>query len=79
MAVFLASADSAYITGQVLTVDGGLSLGAVGRFVIECAQLQAASAINSCGTDSSLFLWRTVAMPTQEEIYTKVSATWSRR
>ena len=28
-AVFLASADSAYITGQVITVDGGLSLGAV--------------------------------------------------
>jgi 3-oxoacyl-[acyl-carrier protein] reductase len=28
VAVFLASADSAYITGQVLTVDGGLSLGA---------------------------------------------------
>ena len=28
-ALFLASADSAYITGQVLTVDGGLSLGAV--------------------------------------------------
>ena len=28
-AVFLASADAAYITGQVLTVDGGLSLGAV--------------------------------------------------
>jgi len=27
-AVFLASADSAYITGQVITVDGGLSLGA---------------------------------------------------
>jgi 3-oxoacyl-[acyl-carrier protein] reductase len=26
--VFLASADSCYITGQVLTVDGGLSLGA---------------------------------------------------
>lgn len=26
--VFLASADAAYITGQVLTVDGGLSLGA---------------------------------------------------
>jgi 3-oxoacyl-[acyl-carrier protein] reductase len=31
VAVFLASADSAYITGQVLTVDGGLSLGAVGE------------------------------------------------
>jgi 3-oxoacyl-[acyl-carrier protein] reductase len=29
VAVFLASGDSAYITGQVLTVDGGLSLGAV--------------------------------------------------
>jgi 3-oxoacyl-[acyl-carrier protein] reductase len=29
VAVFLASADSAYITGQVLTVDGGLTLGAV--------------------------------------------------
>jgi 3-oxoacyl-[acyl-carrier protein] reductase len=28
VAVFLAGADSAYITGQVLTVDGGLSLGA---------------------------------------------------
>jgi 3-oxoacyl-[acyl-carrier protein] reductase len=26
--VFLASADSAYLTGQVITVDGGLSLGA---------------------------------------------------
>jgi 3-oxoacyl-[acyl-carrier protein] reductase len=29
VALFLASADSAYITGQVLTVDGGLTLGAV--------------------------------------------------
>src|SRR5436309_12306817 len=30
VAVFLAGADSAYVTGQVLTVDGGLSLGAAG-------------------------------------------------
>ena len=29
VAVFLAGADSSYITGQVLTVDGGLTLGAV--------------------------------------------------
>src|SRR5947208_12883535 len=28
VAVFLASAEAAYLTGQVLTVDGGLSLGA---------------------------------------------------
>ena len=28
-AVFLASADAGYVTGQVITVDGGLSLGAV--------------------------------------------------
>jgi 3-oxoacyl-[acyl-carrier protein] reductase len=30
-AVFLAGGESSYITGQVLTVDGGLSLGAVGE------------------------------------------------
>jgi 3-oxoacyl-[acyl-carrier protein] reductase len=30
VAVFLAGPESAYMTGQILTVDGGLSLGAVG-------------------------------------------------
>ncbi|MFN6049402.1 MAG: 3-oxoacyl-ACP reductase family protein [Planctomycetia bacterium] len=30
MAVFLAGPQSSYITGQVITIDGGLSLGAVG-------------------------------------------------
>jgi 3-oxoacyl-[acyl-carrier protein] reductase len=31
VAVFLAGPDSSYITGQIITVDGGLSLGAVGH------------------------------------------------
>jgi len=30
MAVFLAGPQSSYVTGQVITIDGGLSLGAVG-------------------------------------------------
>jgi 3-oxoacyl-[acyl-carrier protein] reductase len=29
VAVFLAGVEASYITGQVITVDGGLSLGAV--------------------------------------------------
>jgi 3-oxoacyl-[acyl-carrier protein] reductase len=29
VAVFLASSEAAYVTGQILTVDGGLTLGAV--------------------------------------------------
>jgi 3-oxoacyl-[acyl-carrier protein] reductase len=29
VALFLAGEDSSYLTGQVITVDGGLSLGAV--------------------------------------------------
>src|SRR5262249_28304832 len=65
VAVFLAGPDSAYITGQVLTVDGGLSLGAAGE-----------RAGGTTGPHSILgFRWRTAPMPTREEIYEKVSAT----
>ena len=77
VAVFLASADSAYITGQVLTVDGGLSLGAVGASVTLVTVTVAGRGLAETDVRSPLILFceRTAAMPTQDEIYTKVSAT----
>ncbi len=68
VAVFLASADAAYLTGQVMTVDGGLSLR-------RCRGVKQARA----GTGNYLSTWFSIEeesfMPSQEEIYTKVSAT----
>jgi len=83
VAVFLASADSAYVTGQVLTVDGGLTLGAVspddrlpneGWWAdhVACSLDCRARPPSGCG---HAFSWRGLFMPSQDEIYTKVSAT----